>query len=1839
MSKVRKIKHKEERKDNLNEPLVVIEQDSSLTKKRVITYPFNKEKRESVFEEEAVKSNKVGPGEYSVSKNKKFSQNVVSKNDRLPNYDNRNPGVGEYDIREPNLKIETTAPKYGIPKAERKNPFEVSKEKKNVPGTGAYNVNVVNKKKFYIDEKVDRFHTIDYNRPGVGDYDINDAEIKLKKKDPTISAVKSVRKDPFEVSKDTRGVPGTGSYNINKKEKKGVYIEGKKQRFETSYNGRPGVGEYNINDAEINLKKKVGISTNKSVRKDPFEVGKESKNVPGAGAYNTISNQSRKFYIDNTVPRFASSNNGKPGVGEYDINDAEIKLKKKTGISTNKSVRKDPFEVGKESKNVPGTGAYNINKVDKKGVYIEGNLKRFDTSYNGKPGVGEYNINDAELKLKKKTGISTSKSVRKDPFEVGKESKNVPGIGSYNISKTEKKGIYIGKKKRFETSYNGRPGVGEYDINDAEINLKKKTGISTSKSVRKDPFEVGKESKNVPGTGAYNINVVSKKGVYIEGNLRRFNTSNNGRPGVGEYDINDAELKLKKKTGISTSKSVRKDPFEVGKESKNVPGAGAYNTISNQSRKFYIDNNVPRFASSNNGKPGVGEYDINDAELKLKKKTGISTSKSVRKDPFEVGKESKNVPGAGAYNTIEHSKNKMYIDGIVPRFTSSDNGRPGVGEYDINDAALKLKKKTGISTSKSVRKDPFEVGKESKNVPGAGAYDTKDNKKKQFYIEGKVPRFNTPDNGRPGVGEYDINDAEIKLKKRSPKVFSTRSKRNDPFEVGKEQKGKPGAGSYNINRVDKRGVYIEGNVPRFASSENGKPGVGEYDINEAELNLKKKTGISTSKSIRKDPFEVGKESKNVPGTGAYNINKEDKKGVYIEGNVPRFGPSGNKNPGVGEYDINDAELNLKKKTGISKVKSARKDPFEVSKETKNVPGTGAYNINKEDKKGVYIEGNVPRFGPSGNKNPGVGEYDINDAELNLKKKTGISTVKSERKDPFEVSKETKNVPGTGAYNISKEDKKGVYIEGNVPRFGSSNDGKPGVGEYDINDAELNLKKKTGISTVKSARKDPFEVSKETKNVPGTGAYNINKEDKKGVYIEGNVPRFGPSGNKNPGVGEYDINDAELNLKKKTGISTVKSERKDPFEVSKETKNVPGTGAYNINKVEQKGVYIEGNVPRFGSSNDGKPGVGEYDINDAELNLKKKTGISTVKSERKDPFEVSKETKNVPGTGAYNISKEDKKGVYIEGNVPRFGSSNDGKPGVGEYDINDAELNLKKKTGISTVKSERKDPFEVSKETKNVPGTGAYNISKAEKNKFYMDKDVPRFVSSDNGKPGVGEYNINEAELNLKKKMAYNSNVKSERKDPFEASKESKIVPGAGAYNISKNEQKGVYIEGKIERFDNFNNGKPGVGEYDINDAELKLKKKTGISTAKSGRKDPFEVSKESKNVPGTGAYNIDKKEQQKFYIEGNVPRFASSNDGKPGVGEYNINDAELNLKKKTGISTVKSQRKDPFEVSKETKNVPGTGAYNIEKKEQQKFYIEPNMERFASSNDGKPGVGEYNVNDAELKLKKKTGISTVKSERKDPFEVSKESKNVPGTGAYNINKGEQQKFYIESNMERFTSSNNGKPGVGEYNINDAELKLKQKTGISVNKSERKDPFEVGKESKNVPGTGAYNVIKTEQHKFYIEEKIERFGNSSNGKPGVGEYDINDAEIKLKKKTGISTVKSVRKDPFEVGKESKNVPGTGAYNVLKSEEHKFYIEPNMERFGPSGNLVPGVGEYDHSPIEIKLKPKAPEYIEPQAERKPLFDTEVNEKVGPGSYEVKSEASKPGQQKFSTLPRKL
>ena len=867
MKKDKPNKIKEERKIDINDPLVVIEEDSVLTRKRVISYPFNKEKKSFTLEEMAKKSNKTGPGSYNIDqKEKPHGPEIINdKLSRLPNYDNKNPGVGEYEIDLPSKKVEKTDPIYGIPKAERKNPFEVNKEKLKVPGSGAYDISLKEQNKFYVDNANPRFPDSANKVPGVGEYDINDAEIKLKNK-TGISNAKSERKDPFEVNKEKLNIPGAGSYNINKEQNKKFYVEKNMERFARSGNNNPGVGEYDINDAEIKLKTKVAsVTTNKSERKDPFEVNKEKKIVPGAGAYNTASSNAKGVYIEKNAPRFGSNDNKVPGVGEYDINDAELKLKNKTGVSNVKSERKDPFELNKYKKIIPGVGSYDTeDKLNKKKFYIDKNVPRFGDSANKNPGVGEYDINEAELKLKNKTGISNVKSARKDPFEV---KSRVPGAGSYNISKSIQGKFYMDKNvPRFGDSANKVPGVGEYDINDAELKLKNRIGISSAKSARKDPFEV---KSRVPGAGSYNTNDNEKHKFYIDKNVERFKTANNKIPGVGEYDINDAEINLKNKTGISTSKSARKDPFEV---KSRVPGAGSYNVIQSAKNRFYIEKNMNRFCNTEKIIPGVGEYDINDAEIKLKKKTGISTSKSQRKDPFEVNKEKLIVPGSGAYDINKNKKGNFYIEKTVPRFKNADDEKPGVGEYDINDAEIKLKKRVGISSSKSARKDPFEVKKESRIVPGAGAYNINKSGARKFYIEANMDRFSTSYNGKPGVGEYDINDADLKLRRTSPKVIAPKENRKDPFYVPKD-KINIGPGSYNISSKNEQGYHFF-KEPKLTLKVNNNPGVGEYEYPPIQIKLKTRSpAYGNPRAKRLSPFANERNNVNV-GPGSYSIRYE-----------------------------------------------------------------------------------------------------------------------------------------------------------------------------------------------------------------------------------------------------------------------------------------------------------------------------------------------------------------------------------------------------------------------------------------------------------------------------------------------------------------------------------------------------------------------------------------------------------------------------------------------------------------------------------------------------------------------------------------------------------------------------------------------------------------------------------------------------------------------------------------------------------------------------------------------------------------------------------------------------
>ena len=151
--------------------------------------------------------------------------------------------------------------------------------------------------------------------------------------------------------------------------------------------------------------------------------------------------------------------------------------------------------------------------------------------------------------------------------------------------------------------------------------------------------------------------------------------------------------------------------------------------------------------------------------------------------------------------------------------------------------------------------------------------------------------------------------------------------------------------------------------------------------------------------------------------------------------------------------------------------------------------------------------------------------------------------------------------------------------------------------------------------------------------------------------------------------------------------------------------------------------------------------------------------------------------------------------------------------------------------------------------------------------------------------------------------------------------------------------------------------------------------------------------------------------------------------------------------------------------------------------------------------------------------------------------------------------------------------------------------------------------------------------------------MERFSNSYNGKPGVGEYDINEADRKIRRASPkISTNKENRKDPFYVPRDQINI-GPGSYSVTEIKEKGFHFSKE-EKFAGKENNNPGVGEYEYPPVQIKLKKRAPAYQNSKSKRtSPFVNERNNRNVGPGTYNIRYENPKAGLQKFSTLPRKL
>lgn len=560
----------------------------------------------------------------------------------------------------------------------------------------------------------------------------------------------------------------------------------------------------------------------------------------------------------------------------------------------------------------------------------------------------------------------------------------------------------------------------------------------------------------------------------------------------------------------------------------------------------------------------------------------------------------------------------------------------------------------------------------------------------------------------------------------------------------------------------------------------------------------------------------------------------------------------------------------------------------------------------------------------------------------------------------------------------------------------------------------------------------------------------------------------------------------------------KSERGDLYK----SNNNLGPGHYDaVDKTKKFNGYAFTKVPnRFSDSANGKPGVGQYDINDQEINLKRKApGYQVSKGERRDPFEPNRETKGVPGAGNYNVSKKDTaKLSTIRSYTERFGSSANGVPGVGQYDVNDAALKVREKApGYQTAKGEKKFYLDPNKETKGVPGAGNYNVSKKDTAKLSTIRSyTERFTSSANGVPGVGQYDVNDAALRLKEKAPGYQSTKGEKKFYLDPSKETKGVPGAGNYNVSKKDTaKLSTIHNYTERFTSSANGVPGVGQYDVNDAALKIKEKApGYQAMKGERTFYLDPNKETKGVPGAGNYNPNIKDTAKLStIHNYTERFGSSANGVPGVGQYDINDAALKLKEKApGYQSDKVERKFYLEPNKETKGVPGAGNYNPNIKDTAKLSTIHNYtERFGSSANGVPGVGQYEASDALIKTKNKApGYQTTKEERKNPFEPGKEKKQVPGAGRYYIEKKEINPISIRNYEKRMPEIKNMDPGVGEYNISQADKFTKESVIGNYKQNEKR--FSDGKISDR-PGPGQYEVKETR-----VLEGFQKFSTLSRG---------------------------------------------------------------------------------------------------------------------------------------------
>lgn len=434
------------------------------------------------------------------------------------------------------------------------------------------------------------------------------------------------------------------------------------------------------------------------------------------------------------------------------------------------------------------------------------------------------------------------------------------------------------------------------------------------------------------------------------------------------------------------------------------------------------------------------------------------------------------------------------------------------------------------------------------------------------------------------------------------------------------------------------------------------------------------------------------------------------------------------------------------------------------------------------------------------------------------------------------------IPGPGAYHLSD----GLYNTRSTISLGKTerirlNPGlEIGPGAYD---PQRHESYKAAIFG--TASRDQINNLDST---PGPGDYQIIHKSDKGIRFSQTTKSLRVLNANLPGPGRYD---PITILKSTPGCKFSRQKREKSSEAL-----IPGPGAYDTERVNDKGSWKFASSSRERVKQGNSPGPGSYDIPDSR---DKRSSFLLGKS-------LQKLGDSIPGPGAYDINKKIENRSISVGKSIRFKSKLHLVPGPGNYNNETKE----QVTGVIFTKAKRDEnspkttrynfpgpgnysPKErsdspgwkfstekrVTSQIAKNPGPGAYNIPDSRDTRGFLLSSSRREIFNRSETPGPGNYSLTSSKVGPAYSIQYKKNEKSE-----------KLGPGPGEYDVSSEKSKSVAI-GKTKRFELTHKEKlmrilPGPGNYDTKEPKANNGWRFGSQKRSQSR---------GKDTPGPGQYD------------------------------------------------------------------------------------------------------------------------------------------------------------------------------------------------------------------------------------------------------------------------------------------------------------------------------------------------------------------------------------------------